>query len=1337
MQTRRSLDPDVSAWRQSHCLRERRGHLAVAALCWVLAGASWGQNAPLFQDPFVDLHNWNAPDEWRVENGALVVAGGDIRTCNVGKEWTNYAVELDVVIRKLRAQWVIRADSERDCCFIQLTSKDCPYSPNSLRYHGWRDGKLDSISEDALPFDIELGQTYHVRCEVVNHAAQTLIDGKVRGSWMFDDGATARWPRGTLGFRSSAQEAAVYRNLKVVACEAFTPYGQRKQSLPKAAPSDPFLNPPFRAEWIWSPGEKLDRYFRREFNLDADALEAQLWITADNGFTLLVNGKEVGKGKDWYSPQTFDLKPYLRTGRNVLAVAGHNDAPGSAGVLAEGNVLLVNGKHVPLVSTADWRISDVSPAGWAEPGFDDSAWAKATSLGRHPLAPWAGQAQWRLPYLGPLEVAEAESLEIASPLQRGQPVKVRAQFRLPRAFSAAHPVRLSLRQADGPELPVAAWYPQPPTTTWKPGASVLTASASLDSRVFLSAGTYAARLELVGVHLTKGADRLHQEVAVTVPPRREPLPLSKRRMKPGLFTDQFGGAHRYRVDNGWLVYDGERMLPLEHGDGAYWCEDNPQHRDALEACRGQAALDRVSRFGLTEEPVRLRLLDSVVCAEAKSEADHEFSEDDGYGGKSRLLKIGGRTYRVTDNRRKLSYFAYTMRCLTPGKPHLLVFETPNDRERYTLVRIQPPWHNVGCGPYTGRDLPCDGKPYQAGFVFYPEEEDIRLTVSRLPCELQIDPESGGAVSRLWLFEVAPPPSGRPDSSGAVPNKLGRPEGIAGIPAETVPTPGPNRRIGLSQTHPGYLYDLYGHRSGDLTQRLASLTAFADYADFVGLNYLEYNAINGADTSETAYYPSEIWNPYRGGADLFREFLPIAEERGFGVVPCLTSLALDIDRFTNAPWISPLTFQIDKDGFRRRDFFANRGNDNTLPDPLRPEVQQVFLDTLREFGERCKDSPAVQGLAFRLNGKIGTCYVGYNEDERGATAGYSPWDLAEFQRDTGGRLPDWDDTLTDRWAAAWKKGAKDDPAILYIPKTYEWIHATCWDKWLDWRCGRLTNLVLRARDLTRSFRKDWNLIANCDMPSETPDRNILWPAGASALDLCREHGFDPRHFSNEEGVLLQQGYFLGGGEYFHHAGGGSYYQNPEAWGAFDYQPGLAELYRTPAGTSVELYHNYWEEFGVGKLGEFGTNFWGAGMMYPRGRYFFRPLVHALRTNNVHTLALFSWERGSEGHEGELRRFCRAFRSLPAVAAAGFEGQVEVAAGPPADETLWVRRFGERIGIVNENGQPRTVRLTLGAVKPGQAVYEYATQRKLSSAGQAGVPVVTVEIDAFDLRVLGAD
>lgn len=91
--------------------------------------------------------------------------------------------------------------------------------------------------------------------------------------------------------------------------------------------------------------------------------------------------------------------------------------------------------------------------------------------------------------------------------------------------------------------------------------------------------------------------------------------------------------------------------------------------------------------------------------------------------------------------------------------------------------------------------------------------------------------------------------------------------------------------------------------------------------------------------------------------------------------------------------------------------------------------------------------------------------------------------------------------------------------------------------------------------------------------------------------------------------------------------------------------MTELYAGREGAACELHHNYWEEAGVIPIGEFGTDFRGAATMYPFGRNYFEPVAFSVAQTNCHALNLFSWERGSFGHEHDLRAFARAFRALP--------------------------------------------------------------------------------------------
>src|SRR5262245_18075623 len=88
-------------------------------------------------------------------------------------------------------------------------------------------------------------------------------------------------------------------------------------------------------QWIWfDEGEPVKeapaetRYFRRTFAIDRPVPnpidEAQLDITADNVYTVWVNGKEVGQGDKWETVKRFDVKKHLVHGKNVIAVEAKN-----------------------------------------------------------------------------------------------------------------------------------------------------------------------------------------------------------------------------------------------------------------------------------------------------------------------------------------------------------------------------------------------------------------------------------------------------------------------------------------------------------------------------------------------------------------------------------------------------------------------------------------------------------------------------------------------------------------------------------------------------------------------------------------------------------------------------------------------------------------------------------------------------------------------------------------------------------------------------------------------------------------------------------------------------
>lgn len=158
-------------------------------------------------------------------------------------------------------------------------------------------------------------------------------------------------------------------------------------------------------QWIWTSEGSLaeapagTRYFRRSFTINRPVPkpvdEAMLEITADNSFTVWVNGVEVGKGSRWEELYRFDVKKHLVFGANVIAVAATNDG-GPAGLMVRLNYIPNGQTRLALVSDGEWKTASKPEDGWQKVGFVDLKWEKAKVLGAFgKVGPWrsGGSAQ--------------------------------------------------------------------------------------------------------------------------------------------------------------------------------------------------------------------------------------------------------------------------------------------------------------------------------------------------------------------------------------------------------------------------------------------------------------------------------------------------------------------------------------------------------------------------------------------------------------------------------------------------------------------------------------------------------------------------------------------------------------------------------------------------------------------------------------------------------------------------------------------------------------------------------------------------------------------------------
>jgi alpha-L-rhamnosidase len=165
------------------------------------------------------------------------------------------------------------------------------------------------------------------------------------------------------------------------------------------------------ARWIWPEGDSWDIHngyaqFRKAFDLDAVPRRAPAWITADQSYHLWVNGEPVSRGpargfQDSWPCDEVDLAPYLRKGRNVIAVRAYNPGHGTFAYISQlsaGFLFSAKWGKFTLVSDSTWRMrrqtgvrkdsvpsslqlvhqehldARIEPTDWMHSDFDDSVW---------------------------------------------------------------------------------------------------------------------------------------------------------------------------------------------------------------------------------------------------------------------------------------------------------------------------------------------------------------------------------------------------------------------------------------------------------------------------------------------------------------------------------------------------------------------------------------------------------------------------------------------------------------------------------------------------------------------------------------------------------------------------------------------------------------------------------------------------------------------------------------------------------------------------------------------------------------------------------------------------
>lgn len=247
------------------------------------------------------------------------------------------------------------------------------------------------------------------------------------------------------------------------------------------------------ARWVWFSREPMPNttvqqfpggaaYFRGTLKLPDPVrpASAEILITADNLFSLYLNGELVGESEAdpdaWGRPRRFDVAHLLVPGPNVVAVEAVNTVAGPAGLLVKAEVHLAGDDRRVLVSDETWLSSDREVPGWEKPGFDGQGWRAAHVAGDFGVAPWGKVAVTSAPVRGG-EPLDARRREVRQALQE---LKETARLGVP---SGPRLVRERVPPADYP-WPEAVVFVADDCSLYRPSALTGTSADSLTVTIF-------------------------------------------------------------------------------------------------------------------------------------------------------------------------------------------------------------------------------------------------------------------------------------------------------------------------------------------------------------------------------------------------------------------------------------------------------------------------------------------------------------------------------------------------------------------------------------------------------------------------------------------------------------------------------------------------------------------------------------------------------------------------------------------------------------------------------------------------------------------------------------
>jgi len=196
------------------------------------------------------------------------------------------------------------------------------------------------------------------------------------------------------------------------------------------------------ADWIWDSGaENPTNYYllaRKSFNLEKLPQDAKAFISAYAYADVYINGRLVERcpmncDPEYQCYDNFNILEYLKKGENCITavvqnfgIGLHSQMNGRGGFFFQGKLAYAGGDSIDLLSDSSWKVAQAKawntqsrlrepnahligfveefdarlwPEGWQDPGFNDSGWENAKTIGIPPVAPWNSLVVIQRPHL--------------------------------------------------------------------------------------------------------------------------------------------------------------------------------------------------------------------------------------------------------------------------------------------------------------------------------------------------------------------------------------------------------------------------------------------------------------------------------------------------------------------------------------------------------------------------------------------------------------------------------------------------------------------------------------------------------------------------------------------------------------------------------------------------------------------------------------------------------------------------------------------------------------------------------------------------------------------------